>query len=221
PRQHMESQVEPVMGIQGVRKMKRINKLHLCSLMMAISGALLSGNVSAKLSNDNVDAFAGIEPALELTCSDINFGVWRLKSGSRGNVTKITLPADGATATADVGAALSTSNGYQAPARSSCQLKGSTAPDATASTVTLANATNVSFTGTNSNNFANTLKAPVAAATLTANFVPSTLAPVISGGGTQFYIGGDLTIPDNLIDNNYGSYKTVTPITITLEDGQQ
>ena len=188
--------------------------------MLAISGALLSGNVSAKLSTDNVDAFAGIEPALELTCSDINFGVWRLKSGTRGNVTKITLPTDGTAATADVGAALSTANGYQAPVRSSCQLKGSTAPDDTISTVTLANVTDAQFAGTNSNNFANTLKAPTAAATLTANFVASNLAPVISGGGTQFYIGGELTIPDNLIDNNYGSYKTVTPITITLEDAQ-
>lgn len=47
--------------------MKRINKLHLCSLMMAISSALLSGQASAQSSSDTVDAYAGIAPTLELT----------------------------------------------------------------------------------------------------------------------------------------------------------
>ncbi|MGL5369918.1 MAG: hypothetical protein ACRDBF_02660, partial [Plesiomonas shigelloides] len=70
--------------------MKRINKLHLCSLMMAISSALLSGQASAQPSSDTVDAYAGIAPTLELTCSDVNFGVWRMSTGTRGGATIVT-----------------------------------------------------------------------------------------------------------------------------------
>lgn len=201
--------------------MKRINKLHLCSLMMAISGALLSGQASAQSSSDTVDAYAGIAPTLELTCSDVNFGVWRLGTGARGGATIVTLPSNGNAATHSGGtAALSTSNSHQAPVRSTCQLKGSGAPDTTAATVTLTDNLNMAFVGTGSNNFAVTLPAPKAAAALTANLTASTLAPVISGGSTQVYIGGELTIPDNVVADNYGSYKTTAPLTVALEDNQ-
>lgn len=201
--------------------MKRINKLHLCSLMMAISSALLSGQASAQTSSDTVDAYAGIAPTLELTCSDVNFGVWRMGTGSRGGATIVTLPSNGNSATSTGGtAALSNAKSHQAPVRSTCQLKGSGAPNATAATVTLKDNTNMTFAGTNSNNFAVTLAAPVTAAALTANLTASTLAPLISGGATQVYIGGELTIPDNVIADNYGSYKTSTPLTVELEDNQ-
>ncbi|KAB7689737.1 DUF4402 domain-containing protein [Plesiomonas shigelloides] len=201
--------------------MKRINKLHLCSLMMAISSALLSGQASAQSSFDTVDAYAGIAPTLELTCSDVNFGVWRMGTGSRGGDTLITLPSDGSAAVRSGGtAALSNANSHQAPVRSTCQLKGSGAPNATVATVTLKDNTNMTFAGTSSNNFAVTLPAPVSAAALTANLTASTLAPVISGGSTQVYIGGELTIPDNIVEANYGSYKTSAPLTVTLEDNQ-
>lgn len=201
--------------------MKRINKLHLCTLMLAISGALLSGHASAQTSSDTVDAYAGIAPTLELTCSDVNFGVWRLGTGARGGATIVTLPSNGNAATHSGGtAALSTSNSHLAPVRSTCQLKGSGAPNATTASVTLTNNTGMTFAGTASNNFAVTLGAPVTAAALTADLTASTLAPVISGGSTQVYIGGVLTIPDNVVADNYGSYKTTAPLTVTLEDNQ-
>ncbi|MEL4204261.1 hypothetical protein P0W48_13005 [Plesiomonas shigelloides] len=201
--------------------MKRINKLHLCSLMMAISSALLSGQASAQTSSDTVDAYAGIAPTLELTCSDVNFGVWRMGTGARGGATIVTLPSNGTSATSTGGtAALSNANSHQAPVRSTCQLKGSGAPNGTAATVTLKDNTSMTFTGTSSNNFAVTLPAPGTAAALTANLTAFTLAPVISGGATQVYIGGELTIPDNIVEANYGSYKTSAPLTVTLEDNQ-
>lgn len=201
--------------------MKRITKLHVCTLMMAISGALLAGNASAQQSSDTVDAYAGIAPTLELTCTDVNFGVWRMGTGTRGGATVITLPSDGTVAVRSGGtAALSTSNSHQAPVRSTCQLKGSGAPDTTVATVTLSNNLAMAFSGTSSNNFAVTLPAPTTDAVLTANLTASTLAPVISGGATQIYLGGVLTIPDNIVAANYGSYKTVTPLTVSLEDNQ-
>lgn len=201
--------------------MKRINKLHLCSLMMAISSALLSGQASAQSSSDTVDAYAGIAPTLELTSSDVNFGVWRLGTGTRGGATIVTLPSNGTAATHSGGtAALSTSNSHQAPVRSTCQLKGSGAANGTPATVTLADNTNMAFAGASSNTFATTLGAPLTAAVLTADLTVSSLTPTISGGDTQFYLGGVLTIPDNIVAANYGSYKTTAPLTVTLEDNQ-
>ncbi|MGL6001534.1 MAG: hypothetical protein ACRCZ4_05460 [Plesiomonas sp.] len=197
--------------------------MHKSIRISAIATGMLffAGSALAHTDDATVNAYAGIAPVLTLTCTDVNFGVWKVAAGSRSAATTITLAADASnTATSsDSGVALSLKK-YSPASAGACDLNGSLAPDGTLADVVLSNNTNVEFIGQASTKFAAGILKPAADAALRATITASTLTPVITNGTGRFYLGGVLTIPNNLNNSNYGGYITKNLIGIAADDKQ-
>ena len=200
-----------------------MNKLSKIAAAVAVLAAFASTNTFAETASDTVDAKAGIQPAMELVCTDVSFGVWRIPART-GAATTITLDKG----TGDVVASGNTSRVAQSTAnaswlhnRGTCTLSGSTAANGASVTITMSGNTAMPFDAANSTTtgFAG-LNAPTTAvsgmqATLDA---PATVT-LGAGGSATFYIGGVLTIPGTISANKYGGYKTTTSATVTANDG--
>lgn len=102
--------------------------------LTAIATVVAAGfatNVAAETATDTVEVYAGLAPVLEMTCSDVNFGVWRVPTGDRSGTTTVTLDASSvATATVTGGStadtAVSLSGDYAIAAAGTCNVTGST-----------------------------------------------------------------------------------------------
>ena len=185
---------------------------------------LTASSVYAEQASDSVDAKAGLQPALELTCTDVSFGVWRVPIRSSGGTTTITLSQDTDEATiggSNVSRVAQSNSGTWLANRGLCTLSGSTAANATVVAITKANSTDMALSGAADgvSGYAG-LDAPTTAASLVATLDVPTTATMNSEGEATFHIGGVLTIPQNIIANNYGGYKTTTAATITADDGE-
>lgn len=215
--------------------MKFSKKVTAIATMVAAGFAT---NVAAETASDNINVYAGLAPVLELMCSDVKFGVWRVPVGSRtGGATTITLTDGGSGATefaiggSTTGVAVSGAAEAAAPALGSCAFTGSVADAgetamgvSMATTVTGASTDDVgSLTGgtmvaAGADEYAG-LAAPETVNTglgFTLSFEPAT-AISVSGEGS-FKIAGILTIPDNIVAGNYGGYKQDGTITVTIND---
>ena len=200
-----------------------MNKISKIAAAVAVLAAFASSNSFAETASDTVDAKAGIQPAMELVCTDVSFGVWRIPART-GAATTITLDKG----TGDVAAtgnttrvAQSTANASWLHNRGTCTLSGSTAANGAAVTISMtgnnampfdaANATTTGFVG---------LNAPTTAVTGMQATLDAPATVTLGAGGTAtFYIGGVLTIPGTISANNYGGYKTTTSATVTANDG--
>ncbi|MGL4984066.1 MAG: hypothetical protein ACRC5N_05110, partial [Plesiomonas sp.] len=110
--------------------------------------------------------------------------------------------------------------GYGPATAGACDLKGSLAPDGTLADVVLSNNTNVEFIGQASSKFGAGILKPAADAALRATVTASTLTPIITNGTGRFYLGGVMTITNNLNKSNYGGYITKNLIGIVADDKQ-
>ncbi len=186
--------------------------------------ALLAGSVvttaQAETASVSVDVFAGLASVMELTCTNVNFGLWRVPTGARtGGASTITLTDLSATSvTAGSSASIALSTAKAAPAAGSCSVSGSTKITGNG-TAALTGATGSFATngGTGFNN--ETLAAattPVSA--FTYALALSSATPAISSTGTSaFTIAGTMSIPDGLAVANYGGYKGAA-ITVAFTD---
>ena len=200
-----------------------MNKLSKIAAAVAVLAAFASTNTFAETASDTVDAKAGIQPAMELVCTDVSFGVWRIPART-GAATTITLDKG----TGDVVASGNTSRVAQSTAnaswlhnRGTCTLSGSTAANGASVTITMSGNTAMPFDAANSTTtgFAG-LNAPTTAVTgMQATLDAPATVTLGAGGSATFYIGGVLTIPGTISANNYGGYKTTTSATVTANDG--
>ncbi len=199
-----------------------MNKLYKILAVTALT-SLAATSAMAESASDTVDATAGLQPALELSCTDVSFGVWRVPIRSAGGATTITLDKANDTVTAGgntTRVAQSMSDASWTHARGECTLSGSTAADETAATLSIADNVDMAFAAAAAaaTGYAG-LDAATAAATLLATLdIPETAT--ISSGSTSFYVGGTLTIPETIIADNYGGYKTTAAATISANDGE-
>lgn len=160
-----------------------------------------------------VNAIAGLSPVLSLTCTDVNFGVWRVPVRSAGGTTTVTLAvsannSSGAT-TATTGGnttGVAVASGYQVPNAATCTVNGSNNPSSTIRTA-ISNNTGLKF-GTSAHN---NLNNPASAAALSADLsLGGTGVAIGQTGSGTFRVTGVLTIPQNIIVDNYGGYSTRT-----------
>ena len=193
----------------------------------AIVAAGFASNAAAETATDTVDVYAGLQAVLEMTCSDVNFGVWRVPTGDRGGSTTVTLDESGnvsATVTsggaADNGVA-NDDDKFDAPAAGTCNVTGSTVSDAdgAASITTGGSGT---FLGTNSNPFATGLEKPDAlppGSAFSFTLSLSTATPAIDANGeATFQVVGSMEIPNNLVSDNYGAYISEGSSTVLFDD---
>ncbi|WP_404400527.1 hypothetical protein LG288_11075 [Idiomarina seosinensis] len=203
--------------------------------LATIVAAGFATNAAAETATDTIDVYAGLAPALELTCNSVKFGVWRVPVRSSGGVTTINLNDDGSsnatttTATNTDKVALKTDTDSQ-PELGQCSFTGSSAPES-ATGMAISFATSSSAAGTASagavadgtmiaapnNEYADIDGASTPAALVYDLSFPTTTA-IASDGTGSFVIEGVLTIPETIAIANYGAYKQDGTITVTIDD---
>lgn len=201
--------------------------------MSASIGLLCSLCAHAETSSDEIQVYAGLEPVLSLTCTDVNFGVYQVSRGNRGITgnTQVNMgfQTDAFTGSIITGVsftnagqdqiALSEKPQYADPSVGVCIVSGSKVRNQLID-VSSAPSGVFTFIGDAANPFAPGLS--IASQNL-AGFqgvlsVPSTVQIDNKGEG-EFRVTGSLLIPNNLAADNYGAYKAVS-ITITVDDGE-
>jgi len=203
--------------------MKRFTKISLCAAVVAAS---LATTAQAETANTTVEVYAGLASVMELTCSDVNFGVWRVPTGTRtgssSGATTITLnDADSATVTAGSSDKVALSNAWTAPKTGTCNVTGSARTDGGSGTASLSDASGNFATSVGTgfeNESIDAPSTPLSEGSFTYALTLSSTTPEISGTGTSaFTIQGTMSIPDNLVADNYGGYKSAD-ITVTFDD---
>lgn len=194
--------------------------------LAAIVAAGFVSSAAAETASDSVDVYAGLEPVLEMTCTDVNFGVWRVPTGDRNGTTTVTLDAGStATVTVTIGGAADTavsrSTKYSAPAAGTCNVTGSTVTSGSGA-ASITTGSSGTFLGTASNPFASGLTAPTAlppASAFDFTLSLSTATPAIDANGeATFQVIGSMEIPNNLVSDNYGAYKSQGSSTVLFDD---
>lgn len=205
------------------------------TLTTAFLAAVSVSNAAAEEATADISVYAGLEPVMQLSCTDMNFGVYQIARGNRSigsNPTRVILTAgiSGSTGLLETFVsfinsgtdqiALSDKAQFDGPQPAICQVTGSRAKNTTiAITRDPVNLTPMGFSGVAANPFATTLLSPITAAAGIVGFfiVPASVTTNAEGNG-EFTITGEVQIPNNLAVGNYGSYKAA-PLTITVTDG--
>lgn len=201
--------------------MKTTIKLTLGAALVAGS---LAGVAKAETSNATIDVYAGLSSVMELTCSDVNFGVWRVPTGTRsGGATTVSLTSSDTTSITSGGTdkiALSTK--YEAPKSGKCIVSGSTAADSAKGAASITAGDTGSFVTNGGTGFNNeTLAAPTAVVSgFTYSLAVTEGSPTINSGAASFGITGTMVIPDSLTNDNYGGYQA-SSVTVTFNDTQE
>lgn len=192
------------------------------TICLPVSARQVSGTVSAQ-----VDAIAGIGPVLQLFCSDVDFGVWRVPPRNGGGETRVSLAvasaAPGAQTSASLAGNIDTvarATGFEDPEAGTCTVTGSRNPGQRISVSISGNA------GIPMSASART-RLPRAAQDALGIGVDLMLAEqgvsIDSTGAGTFRVIGEFRIPQNLIRDNYGGYSSraagsTAAATVTVRD---
>ncbi len=198
-------------------QMKQFTKIAAATALLAAS--LISTGAMAESVTSSIDAKAGLQPALEMTCTPLSFGVWRVPVRTGTGVTTITLDAgaNSVTAGGELNRVAKSSNGAWIHNKGVCTVSGSRAADNTLASITVnsSSGTNMAFIG-DAASFTSLAAANTPADLRATLDVPT--SSTFQTGATTFNIGGVLTIPGTIIAANYGGYKTSTAASITAAD---
>lgn len=170
-----------------------------------------------------VNATAGLAPVVIVSCTDVNFGVWRIPNRASGGVTTVTLTAATNTAGAATAAVaggnitrVALASGFLAPSAATCSVSGLMNQLTSVTTAISAN-NNLGFTSSSHEG----LDIPITLASLSANLSLAGTGVYIDANGLgAFRVNGVLTIPSVINGNHYGGYKTngVNAATVTVMD---
>ncbi len=205
-----------------------MNKLDKILAVTALTG-LAATSAMAETASDSVDATAGLKPALELRCTDVSFGVWRVPIRSAGGDTTITLDRDSNSASAagnTTRVAQTHADASWTQSRGVCTLSGSTASDGQNATITIdGNADGTGgirgFVSADADITGYAGLAGAGDATALSAYLNVPTSVVMTDGSATFYIGGVLTIPQNIIADYYGGYRTPHATAIAVHDAQE
>lgn len=176
-------------------------------LLSAAVAAAIAAPAAAETASTTLDVTVALQPALTVTCTAADFGVLRVRTGSRGGNSNIEINADGVRTTTvfNQGAISFGAAGASGPR---CTMTGSSAADG-------ANA-NISFDSdfpTLTGATLGEIAAPTTAAAV--EVAGSTFGTAeISGGSATFDITIEIRIPDNLTADNYGGYSFSRQVTV-------
>lgn len=178
-----------------------------------VAGLGLSQMALAEPAQDDLTINAGLAAAMSVSCgTPLSFGLTRVKTGnSTSNTVNVNAQSDAASKGTNGNVITNVGTGTAGE----CTISGSAASVDATVTVTIAGQTN--GTGTVSLAGAST-DGPSTAATLTvSNFITFPSQVEITAGDTTFKIGGTLTIPGGLVDDNLGNYTNT--VTVEVDDG--
>lgn len=208
------------------------SSMKLKALIVAIAVGYVS-NIAAETASDSVNVYAGLMPALELTCSDVHFGVWRVPVRTGGTATTIALTAGVFTDSsyASLTAVTGNTSGvaqsviFDEAQVGTCVATGSRTPTSTAGSATFSgDVSAISLSAiTNSSEYTfGAINAPTSPDPLSLSYTLgiSPVAPLLNAGEATFAITGTLNIPADISVADYGGYKSDASITVTFTDAE-
>ncbi len=200
------------------------------SLLVLLVLPVCPFSAAAETAFDDVESYVGLESPFRVICTSVNFGVWFLPLGERGGDTVLDLHlASGSTDTevtvsgamSDRAAVIPDAN-YTSPLAGVCNVSGSLASNSTVIGVTFETGTNVSMAMTPAAHiFAQGLDAAAAEPGLIVNLsAPEAgrTSVLTTDGEAVFRVVGTLTIPNNLVRDNYGAYRVSNSATVIVDD---
>lgn len=169
----------------------------------------------------SVNARAGLAPLTAVSCTPVNFGVWRVPvrpgTGPGSGTTTITLTAPGGVSNAAVGGTdtrnVSNATKYLPPSAGVCTVIGAMNINKS-DDVRIAANTGMQFTSSNHESLAT----PGTLAALSADLTTETSVAIDAFGAGSFLVTGVLTIPAKIEVANYGGYETGNPAEIFVDD---
>ncbi len=184
---------------------------HSCSALVLL---LSCGGVGAQNAGAaSVNALAGLMPVLQLVCTDVDFGVWRVQTRNNAQASTVDLDDQNGTTLGGQAEGLSKANSTRQPVAGTCTVSGSQAGSGQKIGVALLNVADVDFGGSSDHELGH----PGAAATIRANFSVPNKVTVIAGSAS-FKVRGTLSIPARIIRENYGAYVSVAPVQVQVID---
>lgn len=190
-------------------------------LLMGVSLAIvLPPQAGAETATDrSVNAVAGLHPMIELSCTPVNLGVWRVPKRNAGGPTQIMLDIDriqqGVQVLQNTAVARASAHADWEPAFGVCTLTQSRALDHSSAVVTIKN--NRLLKAVPDADAFTAIPAGRANSALRIDVYAPTLAR-ISNGTSTFLIGGGLTIPEKITDADYGAYRSAIRTLISVDD---
>ncbi|WP_404400529.1 hypothetical protein LG288_11080 [Idiomarina seosinensis] len=193
--------------------------LKIVALAMCLVG--FSSSTMAETATDTIDVYAGLAPALELTCSDVNFGVWRVKQGNTG--FKVVLATDSTFSVTGTGTGdAAKSENFPDPVAGSCTATGSAAADASTGTASITGDIGETLkavsAGTTNYFDGQQIGVPTGSKVLNYTLDLSSTSPVITSGTATFTIGGEVDIPADIVAADHGGYVSSAIHTVTFND---
>lgn len=193
--------------------MKKTMNAALLAAVLTAFVALPAQAQTVTVVSTSVNARAGLSPVLAISCDAVNFGVWRVPIRNSGGLTEIglTVSANNATGVTTFSVAGNTINvardtSYLPPKAATCLVVGSRPVSTNLPTAISSNA-NLGFIASNHEN----LPTPSVLAELVANLaLGGTGVAVDANGAGSFRVTGFLTIPEVIVQGNYGGYQTGT-----------
>lgn len=214
----------------------RITTIRSRNLLAFFAAAALLPNAAlAEEATTDISVYAGLEPVMQLNCSPLNFGVYQIARGDRGigsggkttvqmaiGNNRDTFAEEARISFINSGQdqiALSDKPEYDPPQFAVCLVTGSRVKSGSLTITRDPGFGSVSFAGVASNPFALSLGNPNTAANgIVGYFTVPASVQTDANGDAEFTVVGELDIPNNLVADNYGSYKAA-PVTITVSDG--
>ncbi|MGL5604713.1 MAG: hypothetical protein ACRDDP_05430 [Plesiomonas sp.] len=187
------------------------------SACVLLSALLPCSVVMANVGESTLNVYAGLAPTLELSCTDLHFGIWRVETGLRGGATTVTVAATAKTQVHREGGRATLSASGTAPAASICQLDGINDLQTYEASISAVGDKGLAFVGMEHDIQPRQTHSGKPSAALQADLHFSTSKPQIKDGVAIFYVGGKLMIPDNIGKESYGEYNTVNPMGVLLD----
>ena len=167
----------------------------------------------------DVNATVGIHPMIELTCTPVNLGVWRVPPRETGGQTRIMLDIDypelGPKISLNTQVAQASAHADWEPQFGTCTLTQSRALDESSAVVTISGnrllavtPDGEAYTGVEPGRSGYGIRVDVYAPTLVK----------IQNGTATFKVGGGMTIPQRVRETDYGGYRTVSQAVISVDD---
>ncbi len=157
---------------------------------------------------------------VELTCTRLNLGVWRIPQRDVSMPSLVMLDVDrpllGVQLYQNTAIALASGRSDWSPFYSTCTLTNSRAVDMTSAKVTITN--NRELTVIGDSTVFEGISAPVTpAAGILVDVYTVNLTRIIDGKST-FLVGGSVSYPKKIVPGNHGAYRLVSYPTIRVDD---
>lgn len=189
-----------------------------------IGSCLLAAPAWAETSQTaQLNAVVGLHPMVELSCTPLSLGVWRVPRRDTATPSLVVLdvdrPQEGVKVYQNTAIALASGNANWSPVHGTCTLTQSRALDMTSASVSITNNRNLKVKSDTT--FYAGLDAPLAPANgILVNVYTVNLTRITNGQST-FLVGGSVSYPKKIVQGNHGAYTLLTSPTIRVDDGMR